>query len=317
MARSRLHFSLISAAGLMLVAASLVVLVLIPRAFGEAANPCGCSAAALSKWLIPLFFLAAAVVGRMLYAVGKTGRETRAFLARELAGAVPVAATTLGVETPYPLMVLPNSSAVFCYGLLRPRIAIGEQIVRLMDRAQLRSVVAHETAHASSRDPLRLFVVSALGVLLGRWLGGPQVVRAFTLDVESDADQVAIRRYGRELLAAAFLQLLAAADQPSNRPVPALSVTEARILRLLGTERRPSLVWVAFLAVGIVLLGFLGLRATVRAVEVDRPPAVRGAMCARPPACVEPLRRSFTCYQSARTTVCVSKVPLESLSRLP
>ncbi len=314
--RSTFHFGAIVSIGAVLLASSIVVLVLASHRLAPAANPCTCAAVAgPSAWLWLMMLGAGAVMAWFTFVTIQTARRTRRFLRRTLSGARATPAWRLGLTSPWPIGLLPDSSAIFCYGFFRPRLAIGERLFSLLDAEQLTAVVAHESAHARRRDPLRLFLVKIVSDVLGRWLGGRALLQAFTVHVECDADQAAVVRCGRTPLANAFLRLLDAAGVRQAAAVPFLSVTEMRILQLLGEERRPRIRFAVAAAVAIGVVGVIGLWAVARAVETPAVTKAPGAMCHRPPVCAAPTREVIRCMTVDRATVCLRHAVVEPLTR--
>jgi Zn-dependent protease with chaperone function len=149
-----------------------------------------------------------------------------------------------------------SDQTAFCAGLFRPCVYVTAATAHLKTN-EVDAVLAHESAHARRRDPLRrLLTRAAADVMfwfpLLRWWQRTDVENA-----ELNADRAAIDHAGRQGLAAA---LLAAGTEPPV-PVPAMGgATEARIAHLLGEDlpiRRPppSLVVPSLLgAVGAVWL---------------------------------------------------------------
>jgi hypothetical protein len=65
--------------------------------------------------------------------------------------------------------LLPSRKALaFSVGLLHPRTLLSSAVVTALDEADLKVVLAHETAHAQRRDALRLVVAEALLVAVPR-----------------------------------------------------------------------------------------------------------------------------------------------------
>lgn len=317
MMRSAFHFGAIVTIGAMLLASGIVVLALAPHLLAPAGNPCTCTAVAHpSAWLWLALLGAGAVVARFTFVIIQTARRTCRFLRRTLAGARITPARRLGLTTPWPIDLLPDSTAIFCYGFFHPRLAIGERLFSLLDAEQLAAVVAHESAHARRRDPLRLFLVTIVSDALGRWLGGPALRRAFTVHVECDADQAAVVRCGRTPLANAFLRMLDAVGPRQPVAVPLLSVTETRILQLLGEDYRPRIRFAIIAAIAIGFMGVVGLQAVARTVEGPAPAMATGAMCRRPPVCAAPTQEVIRCMTVDRSTVCIRRAVVEPLSRL-
>ncbi|MGE0453686.1 MAG: M56 family metallopeptidase [Vicinamibacteria bacterium] len=101
------------------------------------------------------------------------------------------------VESPAPLL--------FCRGLLRPAIVVSRGLLDDFDAQERRAALAHEVAHAASRDPLlgwALLVVRALQP----WNPGVQLLaRAALSEIERRADDRAVAVTGQPLALAAGL----------------------------------------------------------------------------------------------------------------
>lgn len=310
-----LQFSLIVLLGLTLVSASLATLALAGRT-GTVADPaCGCSlVSGFSRpaWLRPAAIAAGGLLLWMAFVTGRTLLKTHRFLRSRLASRRTISPARLGILTSARIDLLPNSQESFCYGFWKPRIALGERLTTLKP-AELQSVVSHESAHAGRRDPLKLLIVSIVSGSLGRWLGGPALLHQFTTSLELDADEAAVEAHGRLALARAFLRLLVP-SQPAAVAVPRLTVTESRILGLLGEQRRPRL-WLLGLGVlGLLLGSILGLRLTAQAAA-SPPPTGGGGMCQRPTFCPVPIWEQQECFVSPAGQWCVHFSTLELISR--
>ena len=130
-------------------------------------------------------------------------------------------------------------AAAFCYGVLRPRIALTSELLDRLDDEALAAVLAHERHHLLRRDPLRylaLEVVAATAFMLPLTRHLRQLVEA---RVEVQADRAALAVVPHGALAAAHQAVLN--TRPMLRPgTVALSATEARIAHLTGHPILPS-----------------------------------------------------------------------------
>jgi hypothetical protein len=93
------------------------------------------------------------------------------------------------------------------YGLIRPRILISTGLARVLTRAEIGAVLAHEAEHIRCRDPLRLLafrLLAAVGCYVPacRWLASRAALRR-----ELAADRAATGAAGRGVLAGALLKL--------------------------------------------------------------------------------------------------------------
>jgi Zn-dependent protease with chaperone function len=147
-------------------------------------------------------------------------------------------------------------AAAYCLPGLRPRVVVSAGTLRLLDRAELAAVLAHERAHADERHDLVVLPFTALCRALpwARWIRAAQ--DAVSLLVEMRADDKARRLHQDGPLAAALLRFAAAPARVT--PAGALGIADrhldARVQRL-QTSRRPSQLWaVTTLAVAAVLV---------------------------------------------------------------
>lgn len=158
----------------------------------------------------------------------------------------------------------------FCRGLATPEIFVSTGLIELLDQEELSAVLAHEEAHASRRDPLRMLAArflsgTALFLPIARLLE-----EQYVLSLEFEADRRAANAISLPHLASALLKLL---EAPSGgTPVRAsldINPTEERIRRLTAvageSDRHrsglqalsPPVVWSAvssLLVVGVIAL---------------------------------------------------------------
>jgi len=148
----------------------------------------------------------------------------------------------------------------FCYWFRRPRICLSTGLIRRLDDAELRAVLLHERYHLRQRDPLRLVIARYFAAGLYVVPVGEELVEYYTVQKEVAADQAAVRAMGgaREL-ASALCKVLPDADDVDLGllvPVGSLSVTEARIDRLVDGQAVPlALSWGSIALSGGALVG--------------------------------------------------------------
>ena len=161
----------------------------------------------------------------------------------------------------------------FCYWFRRPRICLSTGLIRRLDEAELRAVLAHERYHLQQRDPLRLVVARYFAAGLYVVPVVEELVEYYTVQKEVAADQAAVRAMGgvRELASALFKALPEAdeVDLGLLVPVGSLSVTEARIDQLLDGRAVPLVLSPAAVALSSGAL----LAAAVLALGGALPPA--------------------------------------------
>ncbi len=135
---------------------------------------------------------------------------------------------------------LPNPA--FTTGWLWPRIYVARQLAERLSHAELAALLAHEGAHVSRRDPLRLSVLRFFARTLF-WI--PALTRLaddIADEAEIEADD---RAAGDEPLILASAILSVAEWMPGERPAPRLAgavgftrddMLERRIRRLAGED---------------------------------------------------------------------------------
>jgi Zn-dependent protease with chaperone function len=150
------------------------------------------------------------------------------------------AARTAGVDPTHLRVVLGLPTPAFTAGWLRPRIYVAAELEERLSEDELAAVLAHEAAHATRRDPLRLSLLRFLGCTLF-WI---PALRRLAIDVAAEgevrADNHAARGHGLAL-ASALVQL--ARWERGDRRVGVRftgdDLLERRVLRLTGEEVPP------------------------------------------------------------------------------
>ncbi len=145
--------------------------------------------------------------------------------------------------------------AAFCYGLLRPRIAVTAGLLDRLDDEALAAVLAHERQHLRRHDPARYLAIHALTAAAFMFPLAPALRQRLEARIELGADQAALAVAPRGALATALLAMLA--TPPMRVPgAAALTATEARIAQLAGHPVLPVIpapAWVASLALAAVI----------------------------------------------------------------
>lgn len=307
--RSTLHFSLLATIGLVVVAGAGTLIGLAPSFIQQPISDCSCAsmpAAVIPGWLWPTAGAAGLLLAVIAVSAARTWFATRRYL-RPLLSNAQAQVRRLAGQT-LELVIIPDSSAVFCFGYLHPRIAVGSRIFDRLRGQDVDAVVSHELAHARHRDPLRLFVATLVCRSVLRPFGGERMLQSYILSMELDADQRAIDAVGRHSLAQAFVELLTAPAPLSSPVVPFLNITETRIRRLLGDEAVPRLRGLFALAAGLILLAVAGLGASVQAARstaVPASPAV--AQCLGPAVCRHVWNQSLECTPTPAGILCVRR----------
>lgn len=127
----------------------------------------------------------------------------------------------------------------FCYGFLKPRIAVTAGLLARLDDAQLLAVLAHEQEHLRRRDPLRYLLIDAVAKgafvvpIASTWRHRKEA------EIELAADRAALAVAPRAALAGALLAVLSS-PSPAAAGLAGLSATEARIANLSGRAVLPT-----------------------------------------------------------------------------
>lgn len=148
------------------------------------------------------------------------------------------AARILGSPNRHPgVVVMPAArAAAYCVAGQPDAIVVTTAAVDALPPAQLDAVVAHERAHLAQRHPQLLMVLRALAAALPRlplFRAAPAAVEPL---LELWADDVAVRRCGREVL---LDGLVALAGQP-RAPGGALGVGDVAVARRAARLARPD-----------------------------------------------------------------------------
>jgi hypothetical protein len=147
---------------------------------------------------------------------------------------------------------LPNPA--FTAGFWRPHIYVAASLSDVLDAAQLDAVLAHERAHVTRRDPLRLSLLRFLACTLFYIPALRRLADDLTDQAEIDADDAAVARGAPLALASAILVLAqwasarrfargivpfptgAAAGFSLFEPFRRVDLLERRVRRLAGEE---------------------------------------------------------------------------------
>ncbi len=176
------------------------------------------------------------------------------------------------------LAVAHQERAIATVGLWRPRVALSPQLANGLDADALSAALAHERAHASHRDPLRLWLAQLATDLLWPWPSARRRFRCWQQALEQARDEEA-RRNGANGpdLAAAILASIRLERRAAFASAATLSGDEAvlaeritRLMRPLDENERPMgvpIVWLAALGVAAALALYLGIEFGETAVR--------------------------------------------------
>jgi Zn-dependent protease with chaperone function len=147
---------------------------------------------------------------------------------------------------------LPNPA--FTVGFWSPHVYVAASLPDVLDASQLEAVLAHEHAHVTRRDPLRLSVLRFLACILFYIPALRRLAADLTDEAEIDADDAAVSRGAPLALASAILVLAqwateqrfttgivpfptgAAAGFHPFEPFQRVDLLERRVRRLAGEE---------------------------------------------------------------------------------
>jgi beta-lactamase regulating signal transducer with metallopeptidase domain len=159
---------------------------------------------------------------------------------------VTAAARRLGIEGRLTYVAI-STSVAFCYGFLRPHVAITAGLVDRLDAEELVAVLVHERHHLQRRDPLRYLLIRSLtsGLFM---IPAARAARLWIeTQIEIAADRAALAVVSPGALATALLAVLAVKTAVPMGTAP-LGTTEARIAHLVGRRAAPRVPLVASLA---------------------------------------------------------------------
>jgi len=149
----------------------------------------------------------------------------------------------------------------YCLPGLRPRVVVSRAVLTALDEDELRAVLEHELAHVVQRHDLVVLPFVALGVTFP-WLPPVRCAREqVALLVEVLADDRAVRRHDRRVLARALCKVGAAGPPAGGLGAGGSGVLQRadRLLAPPAPLRPARTVLVLATAAGVALLPVLGL----------------------------------------------------------
>lgn len=215
---------------------------------------------ALPWWSLAAGFVALALLLRLLSVlVVSTVRTLRArhrnrVLVDLVATRNPLLARTSVVEHDVPL--------AYCLPGLRPRVVLTRGVLDLLREDEVRAVLAHEQAHVEQRHDLVVLPFIALGATFPRLPGVLVAQGEVALLIEMLADDRAVRRHPREVLARALYRV-GAAQVPEGGLGATGDGVLVRAQRLvqpaaaLGGTGRTAVVLATALVLALPVLGLL------------------------------------------------------------
>ena len=187
--------------------------------------------------------------------------------------------TRLGVRSPVGIGLSPVSHGPILAGVLRPTILLPERVTDELSNDQMRSIIAHELAHARRRDNLVLLVQRLAEMLLFFhpvvWLCGKMMRR----EAEAACDDVVLRHiadsraYADSLTRIAEMRLGITQRLLVNTFAAAETHFTRRLRRILEGRMTVRITFAS--ACVLILIGCLGLpRVAARKPVVKESPAM-------------------------------------------
>ena len=143
-----------------------------------------------------------------------------------------------GARAIWALMRAPFDCGVSTVGLVHPQVIFSPFLAKQLDEGMIRAALAHERAHASNRDPLRIWVAQLVTDLQWPWPGAQRRLDAWldALELARDDEARANGADGAEL-AAAVLASVRYLSRIAPRERLLLNGTQPVHARLIGDSR--------------------------------------------------------------------------------
>ncbi|MBA2240065.1 MAG: M56 family metallopeptidase [Solirubrobacterales bacterium] len=151
------------------------------------------------------------------------------------------------------VLVRSTTPEAFCAGFLRPRIYLSTAALERLTDAELRAVIAHETHHQRSHDPLRVLLATVAAEALF-FLPALRVLNERYRELaELAADEAASKAEGAPVLASALLTF----GERDGQTAPVVGIAAERVDHLLGNPPRWRLPLSTFTGSLIILSSLL------------------------------------------------------------
>ncbi|MDN0199964.1 M56 family metallopeptidase [Streptomyces sp. S.PNR 29] len=121
----------------------------------------------------------------------------------------------------------------------KPRVVVSAGALRLLSPGQLEAVLEHERAHIAGRHHLALAAAQAFARVFRRLPLAHHAKEQTSMLLEMIADDRALRRQSREVLAAAMYEMAAAKAAPAGAFAMGGPSAGVRLRRVLTPQRRP------------------------------------------------------------------------------
>ncbi|MDP3713840.1 MAG: M56 family metallopeptidase [Mycobacteriales bacterium] len=151
----------------------------------------------------------------------------------------------------------------YCLPGLRSRVVLSQGVLALLAADEVEAVLAHERAHLTQRHDLVVLPFVALGATFPRLPPVRTAQAEVALLVEMLADDVAVRRHDRAVLAAALAKVGGGAVPPGGLGAagPAVLRRRERLLQAPDPLTRAAALAVHAATVGVLLLPLAGVLA--------------------------------------------------------
>lgn len=239
-------------------------------------DACGCESMAQFFSMHPDIFRAVILFGigigifvfYSLYKIAKLNSRTKKYIAHYLSFArtghsvkLKAVIRELGLDKERIIEINNSDLAVFCFGFLEPKICISRELVNMLDKRELKAVLAHEAQHMNSFEPLKVFIIKYFRSIFFFLPGIKTSAKKYMLFSELAADEQASEGAAmRSSLASAILKI---SEQEENQSKAGSSLSffnsgiEERASRLSDETYIPKL---KFLDKSLIV-GSLGLAA--------------------------------------------------------
>jgi Zn-dependent protease with chaperone function len=158
-----------------------------------------------------------------------------------------------------------DGSVLFCAGLIRPKVIIGRDLLKILTIKELEAALAHESYHLRNFDPLRMLLTTSLARSLFFIPAIGALAQGYLLEKELSADQCAEERLGKIYLNRALYKVLQK-NAPSPQILPTLvpSFTargpQASSIRMQSLQLSGGSLWlVSLLVLGLFALSLFKL----------------------------------------------------------
>ncbi len=137
-------------------------------------DACGCESMAQFFAMHPNIFRAAILFGIgisvfvlcSLYKLVRFNSQTKKYVAHYLSFAraghsakLKAAIRLSGMDKARIVEIENCESTVFCFGFLNPKICISRALIDILEKDELKAVLAHEAQHMTAYEPLKVFIV--------------------------------------------------------------------------------------------------------------------------------------------------------------